>query len=179
MELTFIRDYAMYAAIFGMFAFAWFGWGQENPPQKLRPLLGIGSLFAAAVAGCGIYLAIKNWGAPTALHDSDMRTLFNVIFIVEFISALIGALALIKRKNADQVASWIAFVVGLHFVPLALVFQDIWLVLLAVLITSAVVAAPRIAPRVNLKTNTLVCILTGKILLIFAVRGLILFFLAQ
>lgn len=176
MELIFIRDYAMYAAIFGMFAFAWFGWAQENPPQKLRLLLGSGSLISAIVAGAGAYLAFKNWGAASALQNGDMRLLFNIVFIIEFLSALIGALVLMKKKHAGQVASWIAFVVGVHFIPLALVFNDVWLAVLAAAIVAAVIATPYLAPRFKLQPNTLVCILTGKILFIFAIRGLFLFF---
>ena len=34
MAADFVRDHAMYAAIFGLFSTTWFGWAQENPPSR-------------------------------------------------------------------------------------------------------------------------------------------------
>lgn len=36
----------MYAAVFGIFAFAWYGWAQENPPKRIRIWLGFGSIIS-------------------------------------------------------------------------------------------------------------------------------------
>lgn len=32
----YVRDYAMYASVFGMFSFIWFGWAQESPKPSWR-----------------------------------------------------------------------------------------------------------------------------------------------
>jgi len=56
MELEYIRDYAMYTAIFGMFSFVWFGWAQENPGKNWRKYIGVSSGIALLVCLIGVYL---------------------------------------------------------------------------------------------------------------------------
>lgn len=172
METEFVRDYAMYAAIFGMFGFAWFGWAQENPPNKLRPLLGIGSAVSFIIACIGGYQAFRHWGDGSALAADESYALFGAIVAVEIISALVGALYLIKRKKQQYVATWVAFIVGIHFAPLAVLFHDPWLYVLAATIAAS--AAVSLRSR-QLQPNTFVCITTGIILLSFGIHGIVLF----
>lgn len=164
----------MYAAVFGTFGFAWFGWAQENPPKELRILLGIGSGISLVVACMGGYLALKNWGSGSALEATGAYQSFGIVVAIEIITALIGSLFLIKHKNAERVAAWIAFVVGIHFIPLAVLFQDSWLYLLAFIISAISIVSVKITFK-QIKQNTFVCLVTGTTLLIFAVRGLVLY----
>lgn len=39
----------MYAAIFGMFSFIWFGWAQENPRKYWRKYIGVAPWIAFIV----------------------------------------------------------------------------------------------------------------------------------
>lgn len=177
MEIDYIRDYAMYAAIFGSFAFAWFGWAQENPPARLRPYLAAGSVVGAAIALSGGLLAASHWDSATTLMSDDMYLAFGMIVLAEIVACLIGSLLLIRLGYRKLIASWIAFVVGAHFVPSAIMFIDPWLYLLSVLIAGIAAISPFTEKiRVPLHSNTFVCVATGIVLLSFAIRGLVLFF---
>ena len=179
MENEYIRDLAMYAAIFGMFGFAWFGWAQENPPKKLRFSLGVGSVVCFVVACTGGYLALKHWTTGSALESDGAYQSFGVIVAIEIITALAGSLFFIfKRKNTRRVASWVAFVVGIHFIPLAMLFHDAWLYLLAFIVSAIAIISTKIALK-RIEQNTFVCLLVGVTLLMFALRGLILYMKMQ
>lgn len=172
-----IRDLAAYSAIFGFFAFAWFGWAQENPPEKLRPLLGALSILSAVIAGLGGYLLYTNYSADSSLQTDGDYMIFGVIVALELILSALGSLVLIKTNRSAYVASWISLVVAVHFIPLVFIFNDPWLYLLAGAIIVCVFASLKPMVRMNLKPNTFICIATGAIVLLFAVRGLALFFL--
>ena len=172
-----IRDLAAYAAIFGFFAFAWFGWAQENPPTKLRPLLGALSILSAVIAGLGGYLLYTNYSADSSLQTDGDYMVFGVIVALELILSALGSLVLIKTNRSAYVASWISLVVAVHFIPLVFIFNDPWLYLLAGAIIVSVFGSIKPMVRMNLRPNTFICIATGAIVLLFAVRGLALFFL--
>ncbi len=180
METVFLRDFAMYAAIFGVFSFVWFGWAQENPPAKWRAWLGIGSALGLVAGAYGGFLASQNWNAGSALKaEAGLYGLYLVVVAAEILLSLVGALYLQKRGKKELVAPWIALVVGVHFAPLAIVFKDAWMYLLAGLVAAGVFAAYAISKRTKLPANTLACVFTGVILLVFAVRGLVLFTINQ
>jgi len=61
MELEYIRDYTMYATIFSMFSFIWFGWAQENPRKHRRKYIGVASGIALLVCSIGVYLSVAYW----------------------------------------------------------------------------------------------------------------------
>lgn len=67
MLTDFVRDHAFTIGWFGLMAFMWFGWSQENPPASWRLWLGGGSLLGAAVAGCFIPAVVRTWEAGSAL----------------------------------------------------------------------------------------------------------------
>lgn len=177
MELEYIRDYAMYAAIFGVFASAWFGWAQENPPESWRPFLGAGSILSLIVAGIGIYMAIKFWGSGSALETNDSYAMFGLVVGIEVALILAGSLILMATKKSGFVSSWIAFIVAIHFAPLAFLFEDMWLWLLTALAVVASVLPLFIHKSLNVTSVTLTGIFMGLVLLAFAARGLVLFFL--
>lgn len=170
------RDLVMYAAIFGVFAFAWYGWAQENPLKKMRVWLGLGAVISLVIASIGWYLAYVNWEAPSALNTEGAYELFGVIVATEITLALAGSLVLIKRKRSEYVSSWVAFIVAIHFIPLAIIFKDWTLNILAALLIIGIVAIQKM-PTAKLKRNTLTCIFTASVLLIFAIRGLLEYFI--
>jgi len=93
----------------------------------------------------------------------------------ECTAAGIGA-ALLSRKRPQYVSAWIAFVVGVHFLPLAWIFQDDGLYLLTVLAAAAPFVAVLRANKTRIAVSALTGALMGTILLLFALRGLYLFF---
>jgi hypothetical protein len=118
----FVRDAAAAALIFGFFASAWFGWAQEKPPPRLRPWLIAGSVAALATAAAGGILMATNWSAGTAFdRDTSMR--FGIVVGIEFALAGIGAAVLTVRRRSELVPVWIAFVVGVHLFPVAVLLH--------------------------------------------------------
>lgn len=162
----------MYAAVFGFFAFSWFGWAQDSPPKPWRVWLGVASVVSLMTALFGGFLALKNWDAATALNNDAAYQSFGIIVGIEFLLAGLGAAALAWRKRTDYIAAWIAVVVGVHFVPLASVFKDGWLYVLAALLVSGVCVAVLTAKAITKTTAT--CVVAGSIIYIFALRGVLL-----
>jgi hypothetical protein len=177
--MDYIRDYAMYAAIFGLFSFSWFGWAQERPRQSWRLYLGIGSGIGMLVCLLGVYLSITNWSAATALDAPEAFKHYLIFVYVEVILAGLGAFLLIRSKRSHYIAPWIAFVVGVHFIWLRDVFQDSALYVLAALLIVVSVLSLPLSRKLNVANSAITGIGAGISLLCFAIIGLIRFYLAS
>ncbi|MBE9915517.1 hypothetical protein G8C92_15970 [Paenibacillus donghaensis] len=171
--MDYIRDYAMYASIFGMFSFCWFGWAQENPRQSWRKYLGMASGAALLLCLAGVYLSVTNWHAASALSETKAFSTYLFTVYIEFIVAGIGAFVLIKRKLKNYVAPWIAFIVGIHFIGLTKVFDDSSLYILAALLVAVSVLSLWISPRLQVANSAVTGIGAGTVLFIFALLGFI------
>lgn len=171
--MDFIRDYTMYAAIFGMFSFCWFGWAQENPRPSWRKYIGMASGAALLVCLLGVYLSVTNWDAPSALSDKTAFKNYLISVYVEFALAGAGAVVLFRLKQKNYVAPWIAFIVGIHFIGLKSVFQDSSLYILAVLLAAASIVSIFVSRRLQVACSAITGISAGTILFGFAVLGLI------
>jgi hypothetical protein len=139
------RDLVMIGAIFGVAAFMWAGWAQESPPAQTgwRVVLGALSLLGLVLAALSIPLAIKNWGAGTAI-DPHTRAfvIYIIVFWAEFVIAGVLAFVVIRAGRSDLVAPLILAIVGIHFFALAVVFGQPVLHLAGGLLTAlAIVAA--------------------------------------
>ncbi len=174
MAVDFIRDHAMYAAIFGLFSFVWFGWAQERPPASWRIGLGAGSLAGLIVASIGVYLAVRYWGDASALRAPGAYYWFGATVATELLLGGLGALILSRRRRQRLIVCWVAFVVGIHFVPLAIIFEDGWLNVLAGLAMLVAIASPVVAKRTTISVSALTGVSMGILLLAFALRGLFL-----
>ena len=168
----FVRDTAMTAVIFGVAAFVWSGWAQEGPPQRWRPWLGAGSGAGLLLAALGGLLAWRNWGPESALASADARVAFGIVCGIEVALCAIGATVLALTKRPRWIATWIAFVVGVHFVPLALVFGDISMIVLAVLVVLVSAASVLLVRRGSaVLPSALVGAGTGAVFLVFSARA--------
>lgn len=158
----------MTSAIFGLFAFVWFGWAQENPPPATRAPLGIGSGIGALLAIAFGILSGLNWDAPTALDPSSpaFRT-YVVIVGVEIVLAAAGGIGLALSRWKRFVPVWVLLVVGAHFFALAPVLDMPALNVLAMLLVAAVVATLA-AARSGAQPSFLTGVLAGPILLVFS-----------
>lgn len=171
--IEFIRDYVMYAAIFGFFSLAWFGWAQENPRKSWRKYIGIASGVALLVCLVGVFLSVQNWNEASALSEKESFTQYLIVFYAEFIIAGIGVFFLIKSKYKSYVAPWVSFVVGTHFFWLADIFKDPSLYILAVLMIIISFISPRLAKKMDVPNSAITGIGSGALLFCFAILGLI------
>lgn len=176
--MDYVRDYAMYASIFGLFSFSWFGWAQENPRPSWRKYIGIASGISLLVCLIGVYLSVTNWGAPSVLNDKTSFNNYLISVYIELFLAGAGASILMKSKNNDYVSPWIAFIVGIHFIGLKSVFNDFSLYLLAALLVAVSTASLFISKKLKIANSAVTGIGAGTILFAFALLGLIRYLLS-
>lgn len=177
--MEYVRDYCMYAAIFGFFSFVWFGWAQENPRSSWRIYLGIASGFALLVCILGVYLSVTNWNSPSALSNTNAFRQYLIFVYIEIIVAAVGAFILIKKKWSRFIAPWIAFIVGVHFFALKHVFEDLSLYILAVLLIAVSIVALVISPKLKVAYSAITGIGSGTVLFAFSILGLVRYWLLQ
>lgn len=169
-----IRDTAVMAAIFGFAAAMWLGWALEAPPRSWRLWLGLGAGLGALLAIGGGLLAWQNWGPESALAAEGARRTFGIVAGIEFGLAGLGAAVLGLTKRAEWINPWIALIVGLHFVPLAYLFHDLWLFGLAAIMVLGAGAAVWQHRRSGTAPSAVSGAISGVGLLAYAVRDVIL-----
>ncbi|GAB3705011.1 hypothetical protein [Nocardiopsis oceani] len=164
----FVRDAAMTMAIFGLFAFVWFGFAHEQPPPRRRGWLAAGNVLGLAVAVTGGVLATLNWGGDSVMSDPSVLRLYLVIVAIEFGVALIGAVVLLRVGRGQYLTPWILLVVGVHFFPLAVFLADPTLHVLGTVLTVWAFASVWWGNRHGLAYSYAVGLVAGTLLLLFA-----------
>ena len=147
----FPRDLLMTGAIFGVAAFMWAGWAQERPPRGLiwHFILGALGLGGAALAAVTIPAAVSSWAEPTAIvFGGTAFAWYTAVFWLE-VAAMIVLAAIVarRRKRSDLIAPVILAVVGIHFIPLAWVFQQPVFAVAGIVLTAVAVTAARVPGR--------------------------------
>ncbi|MCI2264249.1 hypothetical protein [Sediminivirga luteola] len=173
MLTDFVRDHAFTIAWFGLMAFVWFGWGQEDPPRSWRWKLGLGSAAGAALAGGFGFSVARHWDSGSALEGR--YEWFGLLVLAEVLAAAAGAVYLIRKKRSRWIAWWVGLVVALHFVPLALLLADLSLVLLGAIQTAGLLLLVRPLRHQKQATSRLVGPLMGLTLLAFGLVSAMLF----
>jgi hypothetical protein len=168
----FLRDAAMTAAIFGFMGSVWFGWSQEAPPRQWRPLLISGSVASILTAIAGGILSWQHWNDGT-VFDSRTSPIFGIVVAAEFILAGAGAAILGKRGRKDLIVSWVALVVGLHFLPLAWFLHFPLLGVMGVVMSVAAVSGVPLAKSRGLATSAVVGAACGTILVVTGLIALV------
>ncbi len=140
------RDLAATALILGFAAFAWFGWGQAQPPAGWSVPLAIGSAAGVAVAVAAGLTARRLRTGQLAMNDARVRRAYWRVVATEVLLCAAGAVALGVSGQSAYIAPWILLVVGAHFVPLGRLFAIgslvlSGLVLVVVAVTAAVTGA--------------------------------------
>ncbi|GAA1666698.1 hypothetical protein GCM10009830_10460 [Glycomyces endophyticus] len=164
MTPEFLRDAAGTAAVFGFFAMAWFGWAQERPPAKWLLSLRVGSVLSGLTAVAGGLLLWRHWSDGSVI-DASVGPKFGILVGIEFALAGLGCAVLAARKRADLMSAWIAFVVGVHFFPVAVLLEIPALHVTAALVSIASVASVFVARARSLAVSAVVGATTGPILL--------------
>ena len=144
MFTEFLRDQVFAIAWLGLMAAAWFGWAQDDPKPRLRPLWGAGSVLGLALAIAFGLLVWRNWDTATALEGRYW--VFGVVVLGEALLIGGGCLLLWRRRASRWIAWWAALCVALHFAPLAWVFGDwSYAALTAVQVAGLVLMRPALA----------------------------------
>jgi hypothetical protein len=167
-----VRDLAMTAVIFGFFASTWFGWAQEAPPRGWRPFLITGSVATVLTAIAGGLLAWQHWNDGT-VFDGDTSRTFGIVVGIEFGAAALGAILLALRGRKELISAWIAFVVGVHLFPVAVLLGYPVIHVVGALVTIAALAAVPIARARGLAISAVVGAASGASLLAGAIFSLV------
>jgi hypothetical protein len=162
-----VRDAAATGAVFGLFASTWFGWAQEAPPRRLRPVLIAGSVLCLVTIAVAVTLTIRHWSDAT-VFDETTSPRFGIVVGIEFGLAGLGALLLAWRGHRDLMSAWIAFVVGVHLFPVAVLLEYAFLHVVAALVTVVSVASVPVARRLGVAVSAVVGVATGTVLLLSA-----------
>jgi hypothetical protein len=165
-----IREAAASVAVFAFFASVWFGWAQDKPPQAWRVPLALASVGSVLVAAVGGVLTWRHWSDPS-VFDLDGKTTgqaFGVIVVIEIALAVAGAVILSRTGWSQLTPSWIAFVVGVHFVPLASLLEYPLLYPVALAVVVVAVAAVPLARSRDLAISAVTGVGTGSVLLLAA-----------
>lgn len=152
---------------------AWFGWAQEDPPPRLRPVWGAGSILGLLVAIAFGVLVWRNWNTATALDGRYW--VFGAVALAEAVLIGGGCVVLARRKQTRWYGWWIGLCVAAHFVPLAWVFEDwSYLVLTAVQVVGLVLLVP-LLKAAKYPTSRWACPWIGATFLAYAGTSAIVF----
>ncbi|SDT05787.1 hypothetical protein [Actinoplanes derwentensis] len=163
-----VRDVAVNAAVLGFFASGWFGWAQEAPPRHWRRFLLAGSVAAVLTVVAGVLLAWRHWTGGTVFDEDTSRT-FGIVVGIEFGVAALGAVLLAVLRRRDWTPAWIAFVVGVHLFPVAVIIEFPAIHVAGALITLVALAGIPVARSRGLNPSAVVGAGTGTVLLAGAV----------
>lgn len=130
------------AAVLAFAGIAWFGWAQEDPPSSWVPGLVAGSVISALLLVALVVLLVRRrttGGSPMA--DPRVRRRYWVTVMIEVVLIAAGNLLLAAVGHPEYDAAWTLFVVGVHFVPLARIFESPSLALAGAVVAVVAVAA--------------------------------------
>jgi hypothetical protein len=173
MSTDFLRDQIVAIAWLALMSAAWFGWAQEDPKPRLRPLLGIGSVVGFLLAIAFGILVWRSWDEATALDGRYW--VFGVIVLAEVVLIGGGCFLLARQKRTRWYGWWIALCVALHLIPLAWVFEDWSYVVLAVVQVAGLLALRPALARGDYATSRWAAPLMGATFLAYAVVSAIIF----
>ena len=159
-----LRDAAMTGAILALAATVWFGWAFQGSPRSWRAWLVAGLVPSYAILIGSAIVAVLHWG-DGSVFDATTSTRFGILVGIEAALAALGA-GILARRRPDLVPVWIAVVVGVHFVPVAVLLHYPWLHVVAGLTTAAALAAVPVARRTSQPVSAVTGVGLGLALLI-------------
>ncbi len=167
-----LRDVVMTGAVFAFTTTVWLGWALEHPPRPWRRWLFAGLGVGYALLAGAIVMAVAHWNDGTVFDDPTTTRQFAIAVGIEFLACGVGAAVLGLRRRSELIPVWIAFVVGVHFFPLAAILGYPWIDVVAVLTTGWAVAALPISRRRSLPVSAVNGAGMGVALLIGALVAL-------
>lgn len=175
MLTDFVRDHALTIAWFGLMAFVWFGIAQEDPFRGTRWILAVASGVGLVIAGGFVPVVVRTWGQGGAMDETANVALFSVVFWLEVLVCAAGAIVLWRRGAPRWIAWWIALIVAVHFIPLAVSLNDPSLAALGLIqVVGLVLLLPRLRAS-EVPTSRRAAPLMGITLLAFAAISILVF----
>lgn len=165
--MDYLRDIATSIIIYGFFGFVWFGWALEGPKDSWKKYLGIACGASLLVGLLGIYLVFRYQNEASVLTEKGLSLWYYIIVIIEFLVGGIGAYLLNKNQLHDYIAPWICLVVGIHFSPLAFIFQEPTMHLLAILFIIVSVITVKRIKRISYRASAITGLGAGSVLFVF------------
>jgi hypothetical protein len=150
----------------------WFDWAQQQPPRGWRRWLIVGAVAGLLTAIAGGIVAWQNWDTGTVFDAATGRS-FGIVVGIEVLLAGPGAWFLASRKRNELIPPWVAVVVGVHFFPLAPLFNDPMFYVLAVTVTIGALASVPLARSRSLAVSAVTGVVTGSLLLAAALFSLL------
>lgn len=160
-------DGPLTALYLGLFATAWFSWGDGTAPDGLSVWLRIGAYAALAVAVAGAVGAFGRRSAARVPRDRSADRRYLLIVLIEFAVAGGGAALLGATGLGDWTPAFVGAVVGLHFLPLAGLLHDPLLVGLGIATVVIAVAAAVLHAATDVAAGTAAGTGIGALLLAF------------
>jgi len=176
--MDYLRDIATSVVIYGFFAFVWFGWALEGPKRSWKKYLGIACAISFLIGVFGVYLIFNYQNEASVLTESGLSLWYYIIVIIEFLVGGIGAYLLYKKKLDNYMAPWICLIVGIHFSPLAFIFQEPTMHLLALLFVATSIVTIKRMKGISYRASAITGLGAGSILLCFALFNIIRLFIA-
>lgn len=173
MTASYVRDAAATVAVLGFFAASWFGWAQESPPRAWRLPLAVASVGSALLAALGGALTWQHWTQGSVFGQRGTARAFGIVVGIEVVIAGLGAAVLIWSRRREFTPTWIALVVGVHFVPLAPLLHYPLLYVAAAGLVAVTVAAVPVARSREFALSAVTGIGAGSVLLAVAVLSLV------
>ena len=121
-------------------------------------------MLSIAVAVAGGVLGWQHWSDGTVFGPATSRN-FGIVVGIEFGVAGLGAVILALRKHKEFIAPWVAFVVGVHLFPVAVVLQYPLIHVVGALVTIGSLLAVPLARSRSWAISFSTGLLTGPALL--------------
>lgn len=171
--MDYLRDIATSVVIYGFFAFVWFGWALEGPKKSWEKYLIIACATSFLLGVLGVYLIFTYQEEASVLTEYGLSLWYYIIVIIEFLVGGIGAYLLFKKKSDNYIAPWICLIVGIHFSPLAFIFQEPTMHLLALLFVATTIVTIQRMKNISYRASAITGIGAGSTLLLFAVFNIL------
>ena len=161
------------ALILGFFAAAWFGWAHGGTPDSWAISLDIASLVCALVA---VFAATRVWrgrrNGGAVRIDPGVNRRYGIVVGISYAVLGLGAVVLGVTGHPEFVASWVAFVIGVHFWALVSVLNDRSLIPLGIVVVAVAVGAVVLDLTTSASAIGITGVGTGVALLVAALYGL-------
>jgi hypothetical protein len=171
MTAAFLRDAAATAAIFGFFASAWVRLGPGRAAAGMAQGARRGLDPVAADRGRWWRHDLAELVGPDGVrrrHQPDLRSVVGI----EVALAAIGARSWARRRSSELIPAWVALVVGVHLIPVALLVRSPLIAVTGVLVTLVALVAVPLARSRPVAVSAVTGLGAGTVLLAAALWSL-------
>ena len=160
------------ALILGLFAAAWFGWAHGGTPDSWALALNVASIvcvLVAAFAAVRVWRGRRNGGNR---NDPGVNRRYGIVVGISYAVLGVGTAVLSVTGHPEFIASWVAFVVGVHFWALVSVLSDRSLIPLGIVVVAVAIGAVVLDLTTSASAIGITAVGTGVALLVAGLYGL-------